>query len=162
MAVSMDKRKLAAGVKEMRSVAKRLMMWADDLEMAGAKEVPEDADCPAVPAVDAPTGAGADDGKPAEDVKKEPAPVGPGADDKEPAENAKEEPAPEAPPTFAAVKKFLSEKCAAGYSAQVHALIGSFGAKTLSGVPAEFLGDLLDAAMLLGEEAEEAGEAHAG
>ena len=27
-----DKKKLAAGVKEMRSVAKRLTTWADDLE----------------------------------------------------------------------------------------------------------------------------------
>lgn len=68
----------------------------------------------------------------------------------------KEETAPAAPPTLAAVKKFLSEKCAAGYSAQVQALIASFGAKTLSGVPEGSLGALLDAALLLGEEGEDA------
>ena len=99
MAVSMDKKNLAAGVKEMRSVAKKLLAWADDLEKASA---------------------------------------------------------PAAPPTLAAVKKFLSEKCAAGYSAQVQELIASFGAKTLSGVPEGSLGALLDAALLLGEEGEDA------
>ena len=99
MAVSMDKKNLAAGVKEMRSVAKKLLAWADDLEKASAPAVPQ---------------------------------------------------------TLAAVKEFLSEKCAAGYSAQVQALIASFGAKTLSGVPEGSLGALLDAALLLGEEGEDA------
>lgn len=111
MAVSIDKKNLAAGVKEMRSVAKKLLAWADDLEKAGKKEGAEDAGCSA---------------------------------------------APVAPPTLAAVKKILSEKCAAGYSAQVQALIASFGAKTLSGVPEGSLGALLDAALLLGEEGEDA------
>ena len=123
MAVSMEKKNLAAGVKEMRSVAKKLLAWADDLEKAGKKEGAEDA-------------GGADRGEPAKDMK--------------------EETAPAAPPTLAAVKKFLSEKCAAGYSAQVQALIASFGAKTLSGVPEGSLGALLDAALLLGEEGEDA------
>jgi hypothetical protein len=123
MAVSMDKKNLAAGVKEMRSVAKKLLAWADDLEKASA---------PASPDVAAPAAGG------------------------KPAKAVKEEPAPAAPPTLAAVKKFLSEKCAAGYSAQVQALIASFGAKTLSGVPEGSLGALLDAALLLGEEGEDA------
>lgn len=126
MAVSMDKKNLAAGVKEMRSVAKKLLAWADDLEKASA---------PASPDVAAPAAGGAAGGKPAKAVK--------------------EETAPDAPPTRAAVKEFLSEKCAAGYSAQVQALIASFGAKTLSGVPEGSLGALLDAALLLGEEGEE-------
>jgi hypothetical protein len=127
MAVSMDKKNLAAGVKEMRSVAKKLLAWADDLEKASA---------PASPDVAAPAVGGAAGVKPAKAVK--------------------EEPAPDTPPTLAAVKKFLSEKCAAGYSAQVQALIASFGAKTLSGVPEGSLGALLDAALLLGEEGEDA------
>lgn len=41
-----DKKKLAAGVKEMRSVAKRLTTWADDLEKlltSENSEVNEDA-----------------------------------------------------------------------------------------------------------------------
>ena len=136
MAVSMDKKNLAAGAKEMRSVAKKLLAWADDLEKAGKKEGAEDAGTPSTPDVAAPAADGAAGGKPAKAVK--------------------EEPAPDAPPTLAAVKKFLSEKCAAGYSAQVQALIASFGAKTLSGVPEGSLGALLDAALLLGEEGEDA------
>jgi uncharacterized Zn finger protein (UPF0148 family) len=42
--------------------------------------------------------------------------------------------------------------CAAGYAPQVKALIASYGAASLSGVPAEALGDLMDAARLLGGE----------
>ena len=111
--MGINKRNLAAGVKEMRSVAKRLLAWADDLEksMAQEKEAPE-------PLKDA------------------------------------------APVRTEQVKAFLTEKCAAGYGARVKALIASFGASTLSEVPAESLGELLDAAMLIGEEGED--EAHAG
>ncbi|MBQ1364832.1 MAG: hypothetical protein ABTA22_04910 [Clostridia bacterium] len=111
--MGINKRNLAAGVKEMRSVAKRLLAWADDLEksMAQEKEAPE--------------------------TLKDAAPV-----------------------TTEQVKAFLTEKCAAGYGARVKALIASFGASTLSEVPAESLGELLDAAMLIGEEGED--EAHAG
>lgn len=108
MGHSFDKKNLAAGVKEMRSVAKRLLAWADDLEKAGKNE------------------------------------------------EEKEAPAPKAPPKLDEVKAFLTKKCAAGYSAQVQALIASFGAKTLSGVPEGSLGALLDAALLLGEEGEDA------
>ena len=111
--MGINKRNLAAGVKEMRSVAKRLLAWADDLEksMAQEKEAPE-------PLKDA------------------------------------------AQVTTEQVKAFLTKKCAAGYGARVKALIASFGASTLSEVPAESLGELLDAAMLIGEEGED--EAHAG
>ena len=105
-----DKKKLAAGVKEMRSVAKRLTTWADDLEKlltSENSEVNEDAGGSA----DIPT-----------------------------------------PPTLAEVKNFLTKLCAAGYAPQVKALIASYGAASLSGVPAEALGDLMDAARLLGGE----------
>ena len=105
-----DKKKLAAGVKEMRSVAKRLTTWADDLEKlltSENSEVNEDAGC----STDTP-----------------------------------------APPTLAEVKNFLTKLCAAGYAPQVKALIASYGAASLSGVPAEALGDLMDAARLLGGE----------
>ena len=105
-----DKKKLAAGVKEMRSVAKRLTTWADDLEKlltSENSEVNEDAGGSA----DTPT-----------------------------------------PPTLAEVKNFLTKLCAAGYAPQVKALIASYGASSLSGVPAEALGDLMDAARLLGGE----------
>ena len=105
-----DKKKLAAGVKEIRSVAKRLTTWADDLEKlltSENSEVNEDAGCSA----DTPT-----------------------------------------PPTLAEVKNFLTKLCAAGYAPQVKALIASYGAASLSGVPAEALSDLMDAARLLGGE----------
>ena len=63
------------------------------------------------------------------------------------------------PLALSRVKAFLTKKCAAGYSGQVKALIASFGASSLSEVPAESLGALVDAAMLLGQEGE---DAHAG
>ena len=123
-----NKKNLAAGVKEMRSVANRLLAWADDLEKAGeGEEAPDDAVGSALPAVGDSPGASPFVGEPAEAVK-------------------------EAPPTRAQVKAFLTEKCAAGYAPQVRALIASFGASSLSEVPEESLGSLLDAALLLGEE----------
>lgn len=128
----MEKKNLAAGVKEMRSVAKKLLAWADDLEKASA---------PATPAVAAPADGGADRGEPAKAVK--------------------EETAPAAPPTFHEVKALLTKKCADGYAAQVKALIASFGVSSLSKVPAEFFGELYDAALLLGQEENE-GNANAG
>lgn len=123
MGHSFDKKNLAAGVKEMRSVAKRLLAWADDLEKAGKNEE-------------------------VETVKE--------AQASKSAETVKEAPAPKASPKLDEVKAFLTKKCAAGYSAQVKALIASFGASSLSGVPAESLAALMEAAQLLGEEGEDA------
>lgn len=123
MGHSFDKKNLAAGVKEMRSVAKRLLAWADDMEKAGKNEE-------------------------VETVKE--------AQASKPAETVKEAPAPKTPPKLDEVKAFLTKKCAAGYSAQVKALIASFGASSLSGVPAESLAALMEAAQLLGEEGEDA------
>ena len=137
----MEKKNLAAGVKEMRSVAKKLLAWADDLEKAGKKEGAEDAGTPSTPAVAAPADGGAGRGEPAKTVK--------------------EETAPAAPPTFHEVKALLTKKCADGYAAQVKALIASFGVSSLSKVPAEFFGELYDAALLLGQEESE-GNANAG
>ena len=150
MGHSFDKKNLAAGVKEMRSVAKRLLAWADDLEKAGQnQEEPENADSSAIPAVAAPAGGGSDHGKPAETVKEAPA--------SKPAKTMKEASAPKTPPKLDEVKAFLTKKCAAGYSAQVKALIASFGASSLSSVPAESLAALMEAAQLLGEGEENAG-----
>jgi len=138
MGNSMNPKNLAAGVKELRSVAKRLMAWADDLEKAGTnREAPENESSSAVTDVAVP--------------------ADPGADVEKPAETVKEEPAPKAPPKLDDVKAFLTKKCAAGYSAQVKALIASFGATSLSGVPAESLAALMEAAELLGEGEENAG-----
>ena len=128
MGNSFDKKNLAAGVKEMRSVAKRLLAWADDLEKAGKNEE--------------------EPGKPVETVKE--------AQASKSAETVKEALTPKTPPKLDEVKAFLTKKCAAGYSAQVKALIASFGASSLSGVPAESLAALMEAAQLLGEEGEDA------
>lgn len=125
-----DKKNLAAGIREMRSVAKRLMAWADDLEKnsgTGGVEAVEEAavGSDAVAAVGG-AGAGA---------------VGCG------------DASGDAVPTRAEVKGFLAKLCAAGHSAQVKALIASCGVTSLSGVPEDALGDLWNAALLLeGEE----------
>ena len=122
-----DKKNLAAGIREMRSVAKRLMAWADDLEKnsgTGGVEAVEGAavgsDAVAAPDVGVSAGVGIADS---------------------------------AVPTRAEVKGLLAKLCAAGHSAQVKALIASCGVTSLSGVPEDALGDLWNAALLLeGEE----------
>lgn len=103
-----NKKNLEAGIKEMRSVAARLLAWAEDLEKSGTHG----------------------------------------------------EPAPPEPPSRDAVKAFLTNRCAAGYAAQVKDLIASFGAKTLSEVPDGSLAALMESAARLGGEA--AGENPAG
>ncbi len=111
----MDKIKdLRAGIDEMRSVAQRLLSWAEDMERSLKNSEPAEAPAPEKPEV-----------------------------------------------TRADLKALLTKRCAAGYSAQVKALIASYGASTLSAVPEEALGDLWDAALLLGEE-ERDGDGHAG
>ena len=59
------------------------------------------------------------------------------------------------------VKVLLTKLCAAGYSAQVKALIASFEAASLSAVPEESLRELWEAAVLLREGAD-GGDGHAG
>lgn len=127
----MNKKDLAAGVKQMRSVAKLLTQWADDLE-ASAGGVSA-----AVGGTASDTGAG----------------VAVGADGDSSA--AAVPPAAPAPaPTLAEVKKYLTEKCAAGYSAQVKAAIASFGVSSLSGVPAEKYAELMALAAGIGGDAD--------
>ena len=135
----MDKREgLRAGIAEMRSVAQRLSQWADDLEASfRGEEAPEQE-------VDA--------GESAVASKEE------GTADQAGAE-------PEAAPekgktlTIPEVRAVLAGKCAEGFGAQVKALIGSYGAASLKGVPAEKYGELLEAAGRLGAEG---GDADAG
>ncbi len=116
----MDKMKdLRAGIEEMRSVAQRLLNWAEDMEKSLASDAPD--------------------------------PV--------PEKTAVPEKSEPVVPSRTAVKVLLTKLCAAGYSAQVKALIASFGAASLSAVPEEALGDLWDAAQLLGEDG---GDADAG
>ena len=122
---------LRAGVEEMRSVAQRLNQWADDLEHSfQVEEAPEKK-------VEA--------GKPAANEKKRKAAAG----------RAPAEPAPTQETgkafTLPEVRAILAEKCAAGYSAQVKALIEAYGVSTLKEVPADCYGELLDAVKDLGD-----------
>ena len=131
----MNKKDLATGVKQMRSVAKLLIQWADDLEASAGADgsaLVAGSDAAVAPASDSGTvaGAGVDSC------------VAPAAD----------APAPKLPE----LRKLLAEKCAAGYSAQVKAAIASFGVTSLSGVPEGKYGELKALADRIG------GDAHAG
>lgn len=131
--MAMEKKNLAAGIREMRSVAKRLMAWADDLEKNSGVADPDAGAASAGDSASAPAGVAVADSGSA---------VGSAAP---------------AVPTRAEVKGFLAKLCASGYSAQVKALIASYGATSLSGVSEEALGDLWNAALLIGQE-----DGHAG
>ena len=123
---------LRAGVAEMRSVAQRLNQWAEDLE-ASFRD-------PKAPEREVPPAELVQPGKrkKAEEGKKSP----------ESAEAAGAvEPEPEAKPlTLPEVRAILAGKCAAGFGTQVKALIESYGAASLKGVPPEKYGELLEAA----------------
>ena len=121
---------LRAGVAEMRSVARRLNEWADELEASFCD--------------------------PETDAKEVSAPK-PGPTEKEEgtANSAKVKPeaAPEKGKAFSLpeVRAILAEKCAAGFAAQVKALIESYGASTLKEVPPDKYGELLEAVKGLGD-----------
>ena len=122
---------LRAGVAEMRSVAQRLNQWADDLEASFRDpKAPEEK-------VDA--------GEPAPAPGKKKA-----AADKAAAEPAAAEEKGKAL-TLPEVRSILAEKCAAGFGTQVKALIESYGASSLKGVPPEKYGELLEAVKGLGD-----------
>ena len=128
---------LRAGVAEMRSVAQRLNQWADDLEASFRdQEAPEREVLPAEPVQPGKR-------KKAEDGKKSP-----GSTEAAGAVV----PEPEAKPlTLPEVRAILAGKCAAGFGTQVKALIESYGAASLKGVPPEKYGELLEAVKGLGD-----------
>lgn len=121
---------LRAGIAEMRSVAKRLNQWADDLE--ASFRTPE-ANAPEVPASEP---------GPAEKKKRTSNQIDP-----EPAAA----PEPKKALTLPEVRAVLAEKVAAGFGAQVKALIESYGVSSLKGVPADKYGELLEAVKGLGD-----------
>lgn len=127
-----EKKNLAAGIREMRSVAKRLTQWADDLEKYGENN-------PYRPDGHLPLKGEACAGTaPPEDAVLE---------------------TPEVQaPTLAEVITFLTDVCAAGYSGQVKKLLASYGADIVSEVPEEKFGELMAKARELGE----AGDGDAG
>lgn len=128
---------LRAGVAEMRSVAARLLAWAEDLEdsfqnpEASAGEVaagesgeagPEESGAVVAASSGASVGAAVE---PADEVS-----------DRE--------------LTLEYVRGILADKCAAGYGAQVKALIESFGVSSLSEVPPLMYAGLVASASVLG------------
>ena len=121
----MDKMKeLRTGVAEMRSVASRLLLWADDLEKSFH---------------DSETAEGkveGDGGESSGSVGSEPLP----------------DPCTEKGKTLSLpeVRAILAEKCAAGFGEQVKALIASYGTSSLGSVPCERYGELVEAAEALG------------
>ncbi len=127
----MDKMEsLWAGVAEMRSVAQRLIKWADDLEASfQGKEAPE--------------------------KKVETGEPGPAPRKKKAADSAVAEPAANEKSgktyTLPEVRAMLAEKCAAGFGTQVKSLIESYGASTLKEVPPDVYGELLEAVKGLGD-----------
>ena len=132
-----NKKDLRGGIVKMREVAQLLSGWADDMERsleAAKKEVPKvEPEVAAVPAAEAVT-EGAAEVVPAASVAPAAAPL-PAAD---------------------AVRAELAAKCAAGFRAQVQALINSFGAAKFSEVAPEHYPALLEAVAGLG------GDGHAG
>lgn len=144
----MDKMQgLCAGVAEMRSVAQKLNQWADDLEASfrgGAGEPASDADgSPAGNEAEAPVAeeVSAAGLRPAEKKKRAAKPAG-----------VEQAAAPEKGKTLTLpeVRAVLAEKCSKGFSAQVKALIESFGVSALRDVAPEHYGELLEAASGLG------------
>ena len=152
-----DKKDLRGSIAKMRDVAQLLSGWADDLESsleAGRKKkntvaavepvsVPvEDADAPVAAAP-------AEAAAPVEAVASVEAAAHAASDAASaavPAEKMKPD----------EVRAVLAAKCAAGFRAQVQAIINSFGAAKFSEVPAEHYPVLLEMVNDLG------GEGHAG
>ena len=131
---------LRAGAVEMRSVAARLLSWADDLEASFQnKKTAEDE-------VENAGTAGDQKGKSRSKGKSEP--VNPEQVCMEQCGDNKEE----KKFTLPEVRAILAEKCAAGYGTQVKALIESFGVSSLGSVPAESYAELVSAANGLGGE----------
>ena len=127
----MDKMEgLRAGVAEMRSVAQRLNQWADDLEASFQDQKTYAAEVPAPEPV------------PAEKKKRAAK-----------SEDTKSAAAPEKGKAFTLpeVRAVLAEKCAEGFGTQVKALIESYGATSLKGVPADRYEELLEAVKGLGD-----------
>ena len=118
-----DKKDLRGGIAKMREVAQLLTGWADDLE--GSLEAGKKKKVATDKAVVADAASAADVAVPA-------AQAVPVAEPAAPAE-------PSAPPSTDEGRAVLAAKCAAGFKAQVQAVINSFGAEKLSGVAPEWM-----------------------
>lgn len=150
-----DKKDLRGSIMKMREVAQLLSGWADDMESsleAGKKKK-------AAAAADAAVSVAAPVAVPAEAPVAEPVPVpeaAPVTDAGVPAPAAEAAAPPAADLTYEGVRGVLSAKCAAGFRAQVQAIINAFGASKFSEVASEHYPALLEMVADLG------GDGHAG
>lgn len=131
-----NKKDLRGSIEKMREVAQLLGEWADDMEASLAKKSRKGSDAAADIAAVA-----------AEPVVSETPAAHPEAVPPEPA-------APPRQPVAADVRALLAEKCAAGFRAQVQALINSYGAAKFSEVDPAHYADLVAAASLLGGDSD--------
>ena len=134
---------LRAGVAEMRSVARRLNQWANLLEQSVTENFQEvsSSETSSLPS-------GKLRGLSLRNGDLEALFRSSEADE---AEVSASEPGPVSPLTLPEVRAILAEKCAAGFGTQVKALIESYGASSLKGVPADKYGELLEAVKGLGD-----------
>ncbi len=128
---------LRAGVAEMRSVAQRLNQWADDLEASFRDQEAPEREVPPAESVQPGKRKKAEEGKKSPGSTEAASTVVPESEAK--------------PLTLPEVRAILAEKCAAGFGTQVKALIESYGASSLKGVPPEKYGELLEAVKGLGD-----------
>ena len=158
-----DKKDLRGSIMKMREVAQLLSGWADDMESsleagkkkkaAAAADVAVSVAAPVAVPAEAPVAV------PAEAPAAEPVPVpeaAPVTDTGVPAPAAEAAAPPAADLTYEGVRGVLSAKCAAGFRAQVQAIINAFGASKFSEVALEHYPALLEMVADLG------GDGHAG
>ena len=141
-----DKLDLRGGIEKMREVAQLLNGWANDMERS-LGEPPATAGGGSI--------AGGEVTRNKRSVRRTVAPIE-GADKNAPDEPASVPPEQSDPPavTFDQVRSILAAKCAAGYRTQVQALINSYGATRFSEVDPSRYAELVEAAGLLGGDAD--------
>ena len=134
---------LRAGVAEMRSVAQRLNQWANLLEQSVTENFQE-------------VSSSETSSLPSGKLRRLSLRNGDlealfRSSEADATEVPASEPGPVSPLTLPEVRAILAEKCAAGFGTQVKALIESYGASSLKGVPADKYGELLEAVKGLGD-----------
>ena len=134
---------LRAGVAEMRSVARRLNQWANLLEQSVTENFQE---------VSSSETSSLPSGKLRRlSLRNDDLEASFRSSEADATEVSASEPGPVSPLTLPEVRAILAEKCAAGFGTQVKALIESYGASSLKGVPADKYGELLEAVKGLGD-----------
>lgn len=154
-----DKKDLRGSIMKMREVAQLLSGWADDmessLEAGKKKKAAAAADAAVSVAASVAVPAEVPVAVPAEAQVAEPVSVpeaAPAVDAGVPVTEAAAPPAADL--TYEGVRGVLSAKCAAGFRAQVQAIINAFGASKFSEVASEHYPALLEMVSELGGDAD--------